>query len=326
MAAIETYQKLLDRFETKLPLASVRYKVGQILFDRGDLKGAGEVWQHLAGTPNDLLWKIGKEKLDNAQWQDDYTKYTNRIPAMAHGRRKGDQSVSSGTIDIIQSADLRMKKIFEVAESVAVSRASILITGESGTGKELLARLIHAKSPRAARRVVAVTCAAVPEGLLESELFGYERGAFTGADQRRKAGKFEMAQDSTFLLDEISEMPLALQAKMLRVLQEGEIERLGGVNPVKTNVRVIATTNRSLEKMVKEGGFREDLYYRLNVIPLQIPPLRGRPLDIESLTAHFAAASCAENGVGERKVFSEAALCANSSPIAGRATCVNCRT
>ena len=214
--------------------------------------------------------------------------------------------MSSGTIDIIHSADPRMKKIFEVAESVAVSRASILITGESGTGKELLARLIHAKSPRATRRFVAVNCAAVPEGLLESELFGYERGAFTGADSR-KIGKFETANESTFLLDEISEMALPLQAKLLRVLQEGEIERLGGTSPVKVNVRIIATTNRSLEKMVKAGEFREDLYYRLNVIPLQVPPLRSRPLDIENLTQHFAAVSSSENGISE-KVITEAAL------------------
>lgn len=214
--------------------------------------------------------------------------------------------MSSGNIDIIHSDDPRMKKIFEVAESVAVSRASILITGESGTGKELLARLIHAKSPRATRRFVAVNCAAVPEGLLESELFGYEKGAFTGADSR-KIGKFELAHESTFLLDEISEMALPLQAKLLRVLQEGEVERLGGMQPVKVNVRIVATTNRSLEKMVKDGLFREDLYYRLNVIPLQVPPLRSRPLDIEALAQHFAAVSVEENALG-RKVLSSAAI------------------
>lgn len=198
-----------------------------------------------------------------------------------------------------------MKRVYETAESVAVSRASILITGESGTGKELLARYIHAKSPRAHRRLVALNCAAVPEGLLESELFGFERGAFTGADQR-KPGKFEQAHESTFLLDEISEMPLILQAKLLRVLQEGEVERLGGLAPVKVNVRIIATTNRSLEKMVRDGEFREDLYYRLNVIPLQIPPLRSRPLDIEMMAKHFVETSCAENGVPAKLLSSEA--------------------
>ncbi len=197
---------------------------------------------------------------------------------------------------MIQIADPKMKKVFDMAESVAVSRASVLITGESGTGKELLARFIHGKSPRCGKRFIALNCAAVPEGLLESELFGFERGAFTGADQR-KAGKFELAHDSTFLLDEVSELPLLLQAKLLRVLQEGEIERLGASVPVKVNVRIIATANRSLEKMVKDGTFREDLYYRLNVIPLHVPALRVRPADIEMLAGHFVAASCNENGL-----------------------------
>lgn len=213
--------------------------------------------------------------------------------------------MSSASTNFIQSADPKMKKIFEIAENVAVSRASVLITGESGTGKELLARYIHAKSPRALRRFVALNCAAIPEGLLESELFGFERGAFTGADQR-KAGKFEQAHESTFLLDEISEMPLPLQAKLLRVLQEGEVERLGGQNPISVNVRIIATTNRSLEKMVKSGEFREDLFYRLNVIPLQVPALRLRPLDIELLAKCFVESSCAENGLSNKQLSSQA--------------------
>jgi transcriptional regulator with PAS, ATPase and Fis domain len=194
----------------------------------------------------------------------------------------------------IHTADPKMKKVLETAEGVAQSRASVLISGESGTGKELLARFLHSKSSRGSRRLVAINCAAVPEGLLESELFGYERGAFTGADAR-KLGKFEQAQQSTFLLDEVSELPLLLQAKLLRVLQEGEVERLGGVGPVKINVRMIATTNRPLEEMIREGKFREDLYYRLNVIPLSIPSLRTRPLDIELLSRHFAELSCVQN-------------------------------
>lgn len=207
---------------------------------------------------------------------------------------------------MIQSVDSKMKKIFAVAESVATSRASVLITGESGTGKELLARYIHARSPRALRRFVAINCAAVPEGLLESELFGFEKGAFTGADQR-KLGKFEQAHESTFLLDEISEMSLPLQAKLLRVLQEGEVERLGGSQPIKVNVRIVATTNRDLETMVRNGQFREDLFYRLNVIPLQVPPLRLRPADIELLAKHFVDTSCAENQLPS-KLLSDAAL------------------
>jgi two-component system response regulator FlrC len=213
--------------------------------------------------------------------------------------------VSARPFPLIASADPRMRRVYEIAESVATSRAAILITGESGTGKELLAKFIHGKSPRAGRRFVALNCAAVPEGLLESELFGFEKGAFTGADQR-KIGKFEQAHESTFLLDEVSEMPLVLQAKMLRVLQEGEVERLGGAGPVKVNVRIIATTNRSLEKMVKAGEFREDLFYRLNVIPLGIPALRTRPLDIEDLAVHFINLSCTENGIPARRLHPEA--------------------
>lgn len=207
---------------------------------------------------------------------------------------------------MIQSADSKMKKIFAVAENVATSRASVLITGESGTGKELLAKYIHARSPRALRRFVAINCAAVPEGLLESELFGYEKGAFTGADQR-KIGKFEQAHESTFLLDEISEMSLPLQAKLLRVLQEGEVERLGGSQPIKVNVRIVATTNRDLETMVKNGQFREDLFYRLNVIPLAVPPLRARLGDIDMLARHFVDTSCVENQL-PAKLLSDAAM------------------
>lgn len=195
----------------------------------------------------------------------------------------------------IHTADPEMKRILKLAENVASSRATVLICGESGTGKELLARYIHAKSQRAGRRFVAVNCAAVPEGLLESELFGYEKGAFTGA-VNSKPGKFELANDSTFLLDEVSEMPLLLQAKLLRVIQEGEIERLGARQPTKVNIRLVATTNRDLLQMVKAGQFREDLYYRLNVLPLQIPALRMRPRDIELLSRFFLDMSGHING------------------------------
>ncbi len=195
----------------------------------------------------------------------------------------------------IQTADPEMKRVLKLAENVAASRATVLIHGESGTGKELLARFIHAKSQRAGRRLVAVNCAAVPDGLLESELFGFEKGAFTGAASS-KPGKFEMASESTFLLDEISEMPLLLQAKLLRVIQEGEVERLGARQPVKVNVRLVATTNRDLAQMVRAGQFREDLYYRLNVLPLRVPPLARRPRDIELLARFFLEVSSGANG------------------------------
>ncbi len=186
----------------------------------------------------------------------------------------------------IISQDPLMKRVLEVAEAVARSEATVLIQGESGTGKELIARFVHTSSPRYQQPFVAVNCAALPESLLESELFGHEKGAFTGA-QARKIGKFEMAHGGTILLDEISEMELGLQAKLLRVLQEREVDRVGGKDPISIDVRVLATTNRNLEETVREGKFRADLYYRLNVIPLTLPPLRERKTDIKVLTEYF---------------------------------------
>ncbi|MFH1092031.1 MAG: sigma-54 dependent transcriptional regulator [Pseudomonadota bacterium] len=188
-----------------------------------------------------------------------------------------------------------MKRLLEIARSVAPSPATVLLQGESGTGKELLARFIHRNSDRAGGPFVAVNCASLPEGLLESELFGHEKGSFTGA-VARKIGKFELADQGTLLLDEISEMSLPLQAKLLRVLQEGEIDRVGGRSPVKIDARVIATTNRHIKDWVNQGKFRPDLYYRLNVIPLTIPPLRDRPGDIPCLAAYFLEKYAALNG------------------------------
>jgi len=208
---------------------------------------------------------------------------------------------------VIHTADARMKKVLEIAENVAASRATVLICGESGTGKELVARFIHARSNRSSKPFVALNCAAVPDGLLESELFGYERGAFTGADAR-KTGKFESAHNSTFLLDEISELPINLQAKILRVIQEGEVERVGGLKPMKVDVRLIAATNKNLAELVETGAFREDLYYRLNVIPIEIPPLRQRAADVEMLSQHFVEVSCAANGLEAKSLDASALL------------------
>jgi two-component system response regulator FlrC len=198
-----------------------------------------------------------------------------------------------------------MEQLLGLAEVVATSQATVLINGESGTGKELLARFIHSRSPRAQRPFVAVNCAALPDGLLESELFGYERGAFTGA-LFRKQGKFEMANGGTLLLDEISEMNLNLQAKLLRVLQERELDRIGGREPIAVDIRVIATTNRSLREEVDQKRFREDLYYRLHVFPLTVPPLRERKGDIPLLAKHFAQRSAARNGLTAPDVTPEA--------------------
>ncbi|HEV7731436.1 MAG TPA: sigma-54 dependent transcriptional regulator [Candidatus Binatia bacterium] len=186
----------------------------------------------------------------------------------------------------IVSRDPAMLRVLEIAESVASSRAPVMVQGESGTGKELLARHLHEAGTRRGRAFVAVNCAALPRDLLESELFGHERGAFTGAITR-KIGKFELANGGTILLDEISEMELGLQAKLLRVLQEYEVDRVGGMAPVPIDVRVVATTNRRLREMVDRGQFREDLFYRLMVIPLVLPPLRERRADVDLLADHF---------------------------------------
>lgn len=178
--------------------------------------------------------------------------------------------------------DPRSIALLSLSKRVAKSQATVLITGGSGCGKEVLARFIHQQSSRSAQPFVAINCAAIPENLLEATMFGYEKGAFTGATQAQQ-GKFEQAEGGTLLLDEISEMPLLLQAKLLRVLQEREVERVGGNKTIKLNIRLLATSNRDLPEMVKKGDFREDLYYRLNVFPLEIPPLRERPLDIAPL-------------------------------------------
>ena len=179
-----------------------------------------------------------------------------------------------------------MMRLLAMAERSAKSNATILIMAASGTGKELLARFICAHSDRSGKPVVAINCAALPDNLLESELFGYEKGSFTGA-LNSKQGKFEMADGGTILLDEIGEMPMSLQSKLLRVLQENEVDRLGGKAPIKIDVRVIAMTNRDLKKCIKDGTFREDLYYRLSVIPFEIPALNQRREDIEPLCHHF---------------------------------------
>jgi two-component system response regulator FlrC len=210
-----------------------------------------------------------------------------------YGRDAGDCSpapLAGVPSDLIATAEVS-RRLAELARRVAASDCTVLIAGESGTGKEVLARFIHRNSPRADRAFVAVNCAAIPENMLEAILFGYERGAFTGAHAAHP-GKFEQAQGGTLLLDEVTEMPLGLQAKLLRVLQEREVERLGGRVPVALDVRVLATTNRNLRGEVAAGRFREDLYYRLNVFPLTTAPLRERRDDVLPLAMHVLNARC----------------------------------
>lgn len=202
----------------------------------------------------------------------------------------------------------RVRQILKMLEAVAPSNATVLIQGESGTGKEVLARYVHSISPRANRPFVAVNCAALPDGLLESELFGYEKGAFTGALTKRP-GKFELAHQGTLLLDEISEMSLGLQAKLLRVLQEREVDRLGARQPIPIDIRVLATTNRNLQQEVQAGNFREDLYYRLSVMPVTLPPLRERPEDIPLLAEFLADRSFRRNQRSGGGITPEALAC-----------------
>jgi len=209
------------------------------------------------------------------------------------------------TTDRIIYRGEKMSALINMAGRVAASRATVLLQGESGTGKELLARLIHHLSPRAARRIIAVNCGALHENLLESELFGHEKGAFTGATARR-IGRFEEADGGTLFLDEISELSPQVQVKLLRFLQEHEFQRLGGNQTLRTDVRVISATNRNLEQRVKEGAFREDLFYRLNVVLMSLPPLRERKEDIPILIDHFLKRFAEENGKEIAGLSSEA--------------------
>jgi DNA-binding NtrC family response regulator len=201
--------------------------------------------------------------------------------------------------------DEAMAQVVKLATQVATSEASVLITGESGTGKEVLARYLHGRSNRANKPFICVNCAAIPESLLESELFGHEKGAFTGAIARR-IGKFEEATGGTLLLDEISEMEVRLQAKLLRAIQERVIDRVGGTRPVPIDIRIVATSNRNLAEAAREGKFREDLLFRLNVVNLKIPPLRERPADIVEIAHYFAKKYAETNGVPLRPLSTEA--------------------
>jgi len=198
-----------------------------------------------------------------------------------------------------------MQQLFSTLELIAPMNSTVLIQGETGTGKELIARTIHSHSPRSDQRFVAFNAAAIPEGLVEAELFGHVKGAFTGAVNAR-IGRFELAHKGTLFIDEVASMSLPLQSKLLRALQEREVERVGESKPMKVDIRVVAATNMDLRRLVKEGVFREDLYYRLNVIPVTLPPLRSRREDIPLLAQHFVRKSCRENGVAQKPLSQEA--------------------
>ena len=212
--------------------------------------------------------------------------------------------------------DPAMSRVVHLADQIAGSDASVLITGESGTGKEVMAKYLHARSRRANRPFISINCAAIPEALLESELFGHEKGAFTGAIARR-IGKFEEATGGTLLLDEISEMDFRLQAKLLRAVQERLIDRVGGTKPVPVDIRILATSNRNLGEAVREGRFREDLLFRLNVVNLKLPPLRERPGDIAALSEHFVVKYSKANGLATRTLSAEARAALLHAPWPG---------
>ena len=220
-------------------------------------------------------------------------------------------AVANDSRDLVYRDDA-MTRVIKLAQRIASSEASVMITGESGTGKEVLARYVHLRSARAKRPLISINCAAIPEHLLESELFGHEKGAFTGAVARR-IGKFEEATGGTLLLDEISEMDVRLQSKLLRAIQERVIDRVGGTKPVPVDIRIIATSNRNLADAVRQGSFREDLLFRLNVVNLKIPPLRERPADILELAQHFAKKYATANSVPLRPISAKAqhVLCTN---------------
>lgn len=217
---------------------------------------------------------------------------------------KDKLSAEMGMPEIIGKSP-KMVEIANNIQKVAPTKTTVLLLGESGTGKELFARAIHFLSPRRQHPFVTINCAAIPKGLLESELFGHEKGSFTGADER-KLGKFELADNGTVFLDEIGEMDIALQSKVLRTLQEGEIERLGGTKTIKVDVRIIAASNKNLEDAVREKTFREDLYYRLNVFPIVIPPLRERQDDIPALVSYFISNHSKEMKIREKDITLDA--------------------
>jgi DNA-binding NtrC family response regulator len=206
--------------------------------------------------------------------------------ALEHGRLTRENESLRAQVAVDRPALVGMKGLKEELKRIAATDATVLILGETGSGKEVVARAIHADSPRANGPFLAVNCAALSAGLLESELFGHEKGAFTGADRQRK-GRFELAEGGTLLLDEVSEIDTNLQAKLLRVLQERSFERVGSSIARRADVRVVATTNRDLRAEIEKGRFREDLFFRLNVVPVRVPPLRERLDDLEALSAHF---------------------------------------
>ncbi|HOD35971.1 MAG TPA: sigma-54 dependent transcriptional regulator [Syntrophales bacterium] len=242
------------------------------------------------GTIHTAVDALKKGALDYITKPFDQAELKNVIAKAIKTKTLSDEELTAGLEDLdrqdIVGVSEAMTRIFEIIKKVAPTTTTILITGETGTGKELVANAIHINSPRGKNPFIKINCSAIAENLMESELFGYEKGAFTGAVSS-KAGRFELAHKGTLFLDEVGEVPKDMQAKLLRVIQDQEFERVGGLQTIKVDVRLITATNRNLMQDVKDGRFREDLYYRLNVLPIHVPPLRERPEDIPHLTAFF---------------------------------------
>lgn len=232
-------------------------------------------------------------------------KANQHVALVAENRYLREQVISNPCGRPFIATSPAMQKILAEVQQVAKSHANVFINGETGTGKEVIAHLIHYNSSRANQPFIKVNCAAIPESLVESEFFGHEKGAFTGASNKR-LGRFELAHKGSLLLDEITEIPLALQAKLLRVTQEMEFERVGGTKPIQVDVRLISTSNRNIQEAIEQKVLREDLYYRLNVVPIEIPPLRDRKEDVIPLAEHFIARCCTENHIEKKQLSDEA--------------------
>ncbi|MDY4081412.1 MAG: sigma 54-interacting transcriptional regulator [Candidatus Metalachnospira sp.] len=268
MEALETKKNTISRYSTKTGL-NIICCANPILDEEGNVSRVVVYSQDMAML-KDIMQEIEHEKQKNRHIQQTLSYLQEKMACQN-----------------IVSASESMDNLFKILLNIAPTDSTVMIYGESGTGKEVLANFVHQNSLRCDKPFIPINCAAIPTELMEAEFFGYERGAFTGANRDGKAGLFEMANNGTIFLDELGEMPLSLQAKLLRVLESGEVKRIGSSKTINTDVRIIGATNRDLKKMTEENKFREDLYYRLNVIPVTIPPLRDRPEDIEALSEHF---------------------------------------
>ena len=283
-------------------LANVAYPI----FKEGAVVGIISIIAFSEGERKNLLENRGQMEeflkymsvlLESKLYTDEVKERLEQQLQVVHDAEKGWSFVGDSP---------KMKETIRIGKKVAKSNSTVFLRGESGTGKEIMAKMIHALSDRRDKLMISINCAAIPENLVESELFGYEEGAFTGAKKHGSIGKFELAHGSTIFLDEIGDMPLPVQTKLLRVLQESVVERIGGTKPIPIDIRVICATNKNIEQMVEEGAFREDLYYRLNIIPIELPPLRKRKEDLPALIEYYIAYYNQKLGKSMRGVSPEA--------------------